>query len=149
MAEGDGFIFNGFKHQVLEGVYNLLTDTIKVGLTNGYTPDLDAHTTWAQVLAASTGECADGGVNYTAGGATLGGQAVTAEAGNLAKFDGNNVTWTTLLLTTPASAKPSHAVMYSTTAGNKVIAYWVLGTTVTNGGNYALAWHTDGIITLT
>jgi hypothetical protein len=151
MAEGDGFLFNNFKHQVMEAAFNLLSDTIRVMLLNGYTPNIDTHTTKTEAIAGATGECSDGAVNYTAGGAALDGKAVTLESGSdLGKFDANNLTWTALLLTTPASAIPSHVVMYDDThASELLIAYWVLGTTVTNGGNYTLAWHTDGIITLT
>jgi hypothetical protein len=141
-------LYNNFKHQVMEGVFNLLTDTVKVGLLNAYTPNIDTHTTWAEAIAGATGECAGSG--YTAGGETLGSKTVVLDSANdRGVFDGANVTWTALLLSTPASHLPSHAVMYSTTASNLLIAYWVLGTTVTNGGDYTLAWNATGIITLT
>lgn len=146
MAQGNGFIFNNFKHQLMEAVFNLLTDTVKVALVQTATPDKDAHTVWGDLSAK---EVADGAVNYTAGGATLGSKAVTQDdANDRGVFTGANVSWTTLLLTTPANATPSHAVMYSVTATSKLIACWEV-TTVTNGGNYTLQWAGTGIVLLT
>ena len=149
MAEGDGVIYNNFKHQVMEGEFDLLNDTIKVMLLNGYTPNIDTHTTKTEAIAGATGECA--GTGYSAGGETLAGNAVTLDAANdRGKFDATDLTWSGFLLTTPVSGIPSHAVMYDDThASELLIAYWALGTTVTNGGDYTLQWGADGIILLT
>ena len=146
MAQGNGFLFNNFKHQLMEGVFNLLTDTVKVALVYSASPNRDSHTVWSDL---SGQEVADGGVNYAAGGATLGNKTVIQnDTDDRGEFDGDNVLWNSLLLTTPANATPSHAVMYSVTAGNKLIACWEV-TTVTNGGNYTLQWGTTGIALLT
>lgn len=142
MAEGDGAIYNNFKEQVMEGVFNLASGghTIKVGLVTGHTPDIDAHTQWADVSANE-----ESGTGYTAGGATLGSQDVTQDnANDLGKFDGADITWSGLDVGTP-----SHAIMYDdTAAGDELIAYWEL-TTASNGGDYTLQWNASGIITLT
>lgn len=149
MAEGDGVIYNNFKEQVMEGVYNLASGghTLKVTLHTGYTPNIDTDTVWADVSATEY-TTANG---YTAGGETLAGQDVTQDNTNdLGKFDANDVTWTSLGPLSPAT--PSHAILWDdtpTSPADPLIAYWVLGTTATNGGNYTLQWGANGIITLT
>lgn len=149
MAEGDGAIYNNFKEQVMEGVYNLASGghTLKVTLHTGYTPNIDTDTVWADV--SSTEYTTANG--YTAGGETLAGQDVTQDNTNdLGKFDANDVTWTSLGPLSPAT--PSHAILWDdtpTSPADPLIAYWVLGTTATNGGNYTLQWGANGIITLT
>lgn len=139
MAEGDGLIFNNFKEAVMEGAFNLLTDTIKVALVTGYTPDIDVHDEWSDISANE-----ESGAGYTAGGETLGTPTVTQDDTNdRGVFDGDDVPWTGLDVGTP-----SHAIMYSVTAGNLLIACWELGR-ATNGGDYTLQWNADGIILLT
>jgi hypothetical protein len=140
MAEGDGYIYNNFKEQVMEGEFDLLSDVIKVGLVTGHVPNIDTHTTWADVSGDE-----EAGAGYVAGGATLAGKAVTQDdANDRGKFDGDNVTWAGLDVGTP-----SHAIMYdSTHASNLLVAYWEV-TTASNGGDYTLQWHANGIILLT
>lgn len=143
MAQGNGVIYNNFKEQVMEGEFDLASgaDAIKVALvSSGYTPNIDTHTQWSD---ASGSELS--GTGYTAGGETLGSQDVTQDNTNdLGKFDGANVTWTGLDAGTPA-----YCVMYDDThASDLLLAYWEV-TTASNGGDYTLAWHADGIITLT
>lgn len=147
MAEGDGAIYNNFKEQVMEAAFNLATgqDTIKVILTNGHTPDIDAHT----VLTDVSGDEYGAGSGYTVGGDTLTGQDVTQDNTNdRGVLDATDLTWSSLGALTPAT--PSHAIMYDDThASDLLIAYWVLGTTATNGGDYTLQWGAAGIILLT
>ncbi len=149
MAEGDGFIYNNFKEQVMEGIFNLATagDTIAVTLHTSYTPNIDTHTVRADVSATEYGT----GSGYTAGGITLAGQDVTQDNTNdRGVFDANDVTWTSLGPLTPAT--PGHAIMWDDTTTvpvDALIAYWELGTTATNGGNYTLQWGANGIILLT
>lgn len=143
MAEGDGYIYNNFKEQVMEGAFNLLTDTIKVALVTAHSPDIDAHDDWTD---ASGDE--ESGTGYTAGGETLGSVTVTQDdANDRGIFDGADVTWTGLDVGTP-----SHAIMYDDTIAAPVadllIAYWEV-TTASNGGDYTLQWNATGIITLT
>lgn len=151
MAEGDGFIYNNFKEQLMEGVYNLATggDTIQVTLHTSYTPDIDAHALWADTGVSSTEYGTGSG--YTAGGQVLAGQDTTQDNTNdRGVFDGTDVTWTSLGALTPAT--PSHTIMWDNTPASPLdplIAYWVLGTTATNGGNYTLQWGANGIILLT
>jgi hypothetical protein len=114
MAEGDGAIYNNFKEQVMEGVFNLLTDTLKIALVTGHVPDIDADDAWA---AASPDEVT--GTGYTAGGLTLTAVAVTQDnANDRGIFDAANATWTGLNIG-GASGSPSHAILYDDSAGGR------------------------------
>lgn len=147
MAEGNGALYNNWKEQVMEGVFNLASggDTLKVTLHTGYTPNIDTHDEWTDVSATEYGT----GSGYTAGGATLANQDVVQDdANDRGKFDADDVLWTSLGPLSPAT--PSHTILRDdTTTGDLLIAYWELGTTATNGGNYTLQWHTNGITLLT
>lgn len=144
MAEGDGYIYNNFKEQILLGELDLGADSpadeIKVMLVTGHSPDIDTHAGYADVSGNE-----ESGTGYSAGGEVLTGQAVTQDnANDRAKFDADNVTWTGLNVGTP-----SHAIMYDNTHASKLlIAYWEV-TTASNGGDYTLQWHSDGILLLT
>lgn len=150
MAEGDGSIYNNFKEQVMEGIFDLATggDTLKLILVSGHTPSISTHEKYADVSANEYTST----LGYTAGGKTLTGQDVTQVDGtsNWGKFDAADVTWTSLGTLSPAT--PSHAILYDDTPtvapADPLIAYWVLGSTATNGGNYTIQWGTNGIITL-
>lgn len=149
MAEGDGFIYNNFKEQVMEAEFNLATagDVLKLILVSGHTPNIDTHTIKGDVVADEYSTA----TGYTAGGETLAGQDVTQDDSNdRGVFDATDVTWTSLGPLSPAT--PSHAILYddtNTAPVDPLIAYWVLGTTATNGGNYTIQWGTNGIILLT
>lgn len=139
MAEGDGAIYNGFKTALMNGEIDLVTMAIKVVLVAAYTPDIDTHVDFGDVEAKEVT-----GAGYTHLGEEVGGRAVTQDSVNdLAKFDGTDLTWTGLNVGTP-----SHAVMYDGSGSTgTLIAYWELAT-ASNGGNYTLQWHEDGILTL-
>jgi hypothetical protein len=142
MAEGDGTIYNNFKEQILLGELDLgnAADTIKVMLVTGYTPDIDAHASYSDVSGVE-----ESGTGYVAGGETLANQSVTQDNSNdRAAFDGDNVTWSGLDVGTP-----SDAIIYDDTHASKyLIAYFEI-TTASNGGDYTLAWHANGILLLT
>jgi hypothetical protein len=149
MAEGDGGVYNNFKEQVLLGTFNLGNggDTLKIFMWHTTAPDIDSHTAYSDY---SANEVSDGSTNYTAGGETLASQAVSQDnANDLGKFDADDVTWSSLLLTTPVDATPDYCGIYDTTASNLMICYWELGSTATNGGNYTLQFNASGILTLT
>lgn len=141
MAEGDIVVYNDFKEQVLKGVHQLHAHTIKVTLHTGYTPNIDSHETWSNVSATeySTGS------GYTAGGATLSSLSVTQDNTNdRALWDAGDVTWTSLGPLSPAT--PSHAIIWNdtpTSPADPLIAYVVLGTTATNGGDYTISWSSS------
>ena len=143
MAQGDITIYNAFKEDILKGVHNLASggDSLKITLHTGYTPNIDTHAVWADVSATeySTGS------GYTAGGSTLGSQAVTADdANDRALFDAADVTWSSLGPLSPAT--PSHAIIWNdtpTTPADPLICYIELGVTATNGGNYTIQFSSS------
>lgn len=151
MAEGDGFIYNNFKEQIMEKIYNLATggDTLKATLHTSYTPDIDAHILWGTSGVSTTEYGTASG--YTAGGSTLGSQDTTQDNTNdRGVFDAADVTWTSLGALSPAT--PGHTILWDDTPSSPadpLIAYWILGTTATNGGNYTLQWGATGIVLLT
>lgn len=147
MAEGDGAIYNNFKEQVMEGVFNLANggDSLRITLHTGYTPNIDTHTVRADVSATEYGT----GSGYTANGQALASQDVTQDNTNdRGVFDAADLTWTGLGPLSPAT--PSHAILWDdTAASDPLICYWELGTTATNGGDYTLQFGAAGIILLT
>lgn len=151
MAEGDGALFNNLKEVIMNGVFNLASaqDAIKVMLVSGYTPNIDAaHSVYADVSANEYGA----GLGYTVTGETLAGQSTAQDDSNdRGAFDGTDLTWSALGALSPAT--PSHAIMYddtpTTPQADPLMAYWELGTTATNGGDYTLQWGANGIILLT
>ena len=151
MAEGDGVIYNTFKEDVMEQVHDLSTggNTIKLTLHTAYTPNIDTHLLWATAGVSSTEYST--GVGYTANGMNLASQDVTQnDTSDRGEFDANDVTWTSLGALSPAT--PSHCILTnetSTSPADPLIAYWVLGTTATNGGNYTIQWGANGLILLT
>jgi hypothetical protein len=149
MAEGDIVLYNNFKEGILTGLFNLATDTIRITLHTGYTPNIDTHDQWADTGVSSTEYGT--GAGYTAGGATLGSLSVTQDDTNdRVLWDAADVTWSSLGALTPAT--PSHAIIWDdTTTGDLLICYIVLGTTATNGGNYTIAFSSSpaAIISIT
>ena len=145
MAEGDGTIYNNFKEQILLGELDLGNgaDVIKVALVTGYSLDIDAHDAYSDITAAELDDSSSTG--YTNGGETLANQAVTQDdANDRADFDGDDTTWTAL-----DAGTPNYAIMYDDTHASKfLIAAWEI-TTASNGGDYTLSWHADGILLLT
>jgi hypothetical protein len=144
MAEGDVVLFNNFKEQLLLGDFNFSSNTIKVALVTGVTPDIDTHDYWDDLVANE-----ESGTGYTAGGAALANKVVAQDNTNdRATFDADDVTYTGLDVGTPA-----WAVMYKSTGTNAtstLIGRWELGR-ASNGGNYTLQWSTSpsAILTLT
>ena len=147
MAQGDGAIYNNFKEEVMEAVFNLASgqDVIQVILVGAYTPDIDNHVDYGDV----SGTEYNTGVGYTAKGETLAGQDVTQDdANDRGIFDGTDLTWANLGPLTPNH--PTAAIMLDETAAtDQLIAYWEVSGTAPNGANWTLEWGTDGIILLT
>jgi hypothetical protein len=139
MAEGDAAVHNNFKEQMLMKTIDGEGDTFRVAL-------YDVNYTWspdgADTAYAVTNEVAAAG--YGAGGGTVASPAVTQDdTNNLAKWDGENVTWTAM-----GSAAPRHALLYDDTTTPKwVLIHWELNTD-SNGGDYTLQFSGDGIMTV-
>jgi len=134
-----GVAYNEVKRALLAGEIDLDAHTLKIALVAAYTPNIDTHNGWADISANE-----ESGTGYTAGGKTLASLAVTEDTTNdRGKFDAADVTWTGLDVGTP-----SHAVLYDDTHATKcLIAYWPI-TTASNGGDYTLQFHADGILLL-
>lgn len=122
------------------------TDTIAVSLhTSSYTPSQDTH----DYRNDATAEVADDGAVYRTGGTTIGNCVATyATATNVAKFDGDDVSWAASTITA------RYAVVYGSAgtveSANPLIGYVDFGTTVaTTGGPFLISWGTAGIFTVT
>jgi hypothetical protein len=104
----DQTLTTSFKQEILLGVHDLDTDTLKMALYLG-TADLGAATT----VYTTTGETS--GAGYTAGGNTLTGVTVLT-SGTTAYVDFANSSWD------PASFTARGALIYNASKGNKAIA---------------------------
>jgi len=146
MAQGDIVCYNDVKEQLFKKLHDFVNDTFKLTLHTGYTPNIDTHQVWADVSATEYTTAS----GYTAGGKTLGSKTVTQDNTNdRAAFDAADVTWTALGALSPAT--PSHAILWNdtpTSPADPLVCYVVLGTTATNGGDYTIAWHANGILLL-
>lgn len=120
------------------------TDTIKVALVaSGYTPDQDAHDYFNDI----TNELSTGS-GYTAGGATLANCTATyTGASNVAKFDADDVSWSSSTLTA------RYAIIYLSTgtgSTSPLIAYVDFGADVSStSSTFTITWDAAGIFTIT
>lgn len=132
-------IYNNFKGQIGNGSIDWDNDVIKIALvTSAYTPDIDAHTDFATHI---TGEVV--GTGYTAGGATLAGNAVTVDnALDLAKYSANSITWTASTITARG------AVVYHSVSGDLICYVDFVSDQSSTAGDFTINWHTNGIFTL-
>lgn len=104
----DQTLTTSFKQEVLLGVHDLATDTLKLALYTAEA-DLNANTT----VYTPTNEVV--GTGYTAGGIVLTGATVLTE-GTTAYVDFNSALWD------PAAFTTRGALIYNASKGNKAIA---------------------------
>lgn len=104
----DQTLTTSFKQDVLLGVHDLVTDTIKMALFSA-SANLGAGTT----VYTTAGEVA--GAGYTSGGNTLAGVTVL-KSGTTAFVDFADPTWN------PANFTARGALIYNASKGNKAIA---------------------------
>lgn len=131
--------------KVSAGAFNkeidLDTDTVKVALLTGHTPDQDTHDFFNDVSGNQIT-----GTGYTAGGATLGTKTVST-SGKVFTFDAADTSWTTSTLSA------THAVVYVDTgsaATSRLIALINFGGTVSStAGTFTIQWNASGIATFT
>lgn len=132
-------IYDAFKEDLMVGAVNLGNggDTLKCALLNN-THAFDAtDAVWSDV---SGNEIT--GAGYTAGGATIGSQAV-AVAANTAAFDAADTSWTSATITA------YHAVIYDTTNTNSLICSIDFGGAQTaTTGTFTIQWNANGIVSL-
>lgn len=141
MAEGDATVYNQAKLAFMDGALDPENDTLKVALlTSSYTPNIDTDQFWSGISANE-----ESGTGYTAGGETVANVATALDTTNdRAEMDGDDVTWTGLDVGTPG-----YAVLYQDTgnaATSRLICYWELGSTASNGGDYTLSFNAEGIL---
>ncbi len=132
--------FTKFGVSAIEKLSNLNTDALKVALLTAYTPAVDTHQFWADVLGAGTEVAAGGG--YSTGGLALSGVSVSA-SGHVVTLSCSNPSW-------GATLTASFAVFYDSTPGSNatdpVIVYWDFGGSQTLSG---LTISGSGLLTVT
>lgn len=135
MASG---VYNQFKGELMNGVYDLEADTVKVSLydnSHSFTATDDGYTTTNE-LATSGG--------YTQGGATLASVAVSADTDG--SFDATDTEWTS------ATFSAYHAVVWDdtpTSPANPLICSIDFGGIQTvSSGTFTIQWHADGIVNI-
>ena len=140
MAEGDAHVINNFKEQCLLKTIDCNTDVFKMALySDAYAAgQIDG----ADPAYATTNEIVASG--YIAGGQSIGTPVVTQDDTNdRASWDddGTNVTWSAL-----ATATIQRAILYDDTTVTKWhCIIWEIATN-SNGGDYTLAFHANGML---
>jgi len=140
MAEGDAIVMNSFKKQLLLKSIDCDSDTFKVALYSVALASPDG----ADVAYSATNEISV--ANYVAGGQSIGTPVVAQDdANNRASWDddGTNVVWTSLGAATILEAR----LYDDTTAIKWVCILWAIATN-SNGGNYTLTFHANGMLLL-
>ncbi len=126
---------NSFKQELLGGVHDLDTDTLKVALIKASpTGTYDGSTTNYSDVTGNTDEAV--GTNYTAGGQDLDNPVITL-SGNTAFVDFADEVFTDLTLSADG------CIIYNASKGNLAIAVFNFGTTVTStSGDFTLVFPT-------
>ncbi len=140
MAEGDCHVVNNFKEQLLLKTIDCNTDVFRVALySDAYAAgQIDG----ADPAYSSTNEIVASG--YIATGQSIGVAVVAQDDTNdRASWDddGTNVSWASL-----ATATIQRAILYDDTTATKWhCLIWEIATN-SNGGDYTLAFHANGML---
>jgi hypothetical protein len=118
-----------FKAEILQGVHNLLTDTLKLALYYS-TADLSESTT----VYSATNEVV--GTGYSAGGIVLTGTTINT-ADSVVYVDFNNAVWT------PASFTTAGGLIYNASKSNKSIAVLSFGADKTATNTFTVQMPTN------
>lgn len=133
--------YNSFKAKIMDGTMDLDTHIIKVALAgSGYTPDIDAHDEWADVVGNEVT-----GTGYTAGGKALEGKTVSADTtDDEGVFDADDTTWSSSTITA------QYAIVYDDTATNDDLIGYIdfLEEKVSISDDFTIQWNSEGIINL-
>lgn len=125
-------VTNSFRLERNQGIHNLLTDTLKIALyTSAAT--LDRTTT----AYSATNEVSD--VNYTAGGVTVTGVAMSI-SGDTLIYTFDAPTWN------PATFTARGALLYNSTHANKSISIFDFGQDRTGLGRFVMLKPSNGFI---
>ena len=122
---------NSFKQELLGGVHDLDTDTLKIALINNSpSGTYNASTANYSTVTGNSDEAT--GTNYTTGGNTLAG-ATIALSGSTATVDFSYTTWSS------ATISADGCIIYNTSQSNKAIAVIDFGGTKTStNGDYVV-----------
>lgn len=149
MAAGDITFFEQWYVDVQEGIHELETDTIKVGLiTSAATPTAaSADPRWGAggTTNFSSSQVTPGG-NYSTGGPSAANPTVTLTSGS-GVFDADDIS------ITKNASNPTNArwgIIYNdTAAGKQCIGFLDLGTSIDlSAGDFGITWNASGISTL-
>jgi hypothetical protein len=126
---------NSFKQELLGGVHDLDTDTLRVALIKqSPTGTYGAATTNYSDVTGNTDEAV--GTNYTAGGQVLDSATITL-SGSTVFVDFDDEVFTNLTISADG------AIIYNASQANKAIAVFDFGTTVTStSGDFTLVFPT-------
>lgn len=126
---------NSFKQELLGGVHDLDTDTLKVALIKASPAGTyGVATTNYSDVTGNTDEAV--GTNYTAGGQTLDSAVITL-SGSTAFVDFADEVFSN------ATVAADGAIIYNSSQGNKAIAVFDFGSTVTStSGDFTIVFPT-------
>ena len=126
---------NSFKQELLGGVHDLDTDSLKIALIKDTpTGTYGAATTNYSDVTTNSDEAT--GTNYTAGGQVLDGATITLSSGT-AFVDFTDEVFTNLTISADG------AIIYNASQGNKAIAVFDFGGTVTStSGDFTVVFPT-------
>jgi hypothetical protein len=126
---------NSFKQELLGGVHDLDTDTLKVALIKASpSGTYDASTTNYSDITGNTDEAV--GTNYTATGQELDSATITL-SGNTAFVDFADEVFSNLTIAADG------AIIYNASQGNKAVAVFDFGGTVTStSGDFTIVFPT-------
>jgi hypothetical protein len=126
---------NSFKQELLGGVHDLDTDTLKIALIKASpTGTYGAATTNYSDVTGNSDEAT--GTNYTAGGQNLDSATITL-SGSTAFVDFADEVFSTLTLAADG------AIIYNSSQANKAIAVFDFGSTVTaTNGDFTVVFPT-------
>ena len=126
---------NSFKQELLGGVHDLDTDTLKIALIKeSPTGTYGASTTNYSDVTGNSDEAT--GTNYTAGGQALDSASITL-SGSTAIVDFDDEVFSNLTLSADG------AIIYNSSQGNKAIAVFDFGGTVTaTSGDFTIVFPT-------
>ena len=126
---------NSFKQELLGGVHDLDTDSLKIALIkDSPTGTYGAATTNYSDVTGNSDEAS--GTNYTAGGQVLDGATISL-SGSTAFVDFTDEVFTNLTISADG------AIIYNASQGNKAIAVFDFGGTVTStSGDFTIVFPT-------
>lgn len=126
---------NSFKQELLGGVHDLDTDTLKVALIKASPAGTyGAATTNYSDITGNSDEAS--GTNYTTGGQALDSPVISL-SGNTAFVDFADEVFTDLTISADG------AIIYNVSQGNKAIAVFDFGSTVTStSGDFTIVFPT-------